>query len=168
MIPIWNSMQIRYLTGGCDFWQNEGMPSATEISSTLSAVAALLAGLAAVINSVLKINKNTEGGPPDSGSRYTVRAATFASYSVLFGFLAWLLTVLFLVLIHVVTTPQWFIALRAVQSVAGVLAILGAVCCVLNFYQPIRHEAAVVRPWLSGAGLVISLGVLAVLIIAGL
>lgn len=120
-----------------------------------------LAGVLTVIRPILKIDLGDESG-------YRDRATKFATYSLLLGSLAWLLLIVLLVLMHVVTAPEWFVALRAMQTAAGVLAMLGIICCVLNILQPIQYEDEVVRPLLAGAGLAISIGVGVAVVVVGL
>lgn len=145
------------------------MPDATETAATIiTAIGVLLAGVGAVLTSLLKIERGTQDTPSIVARLGRIRRAeAFALWSFAFGLCACLLAVGFVALVGATTVALDSVPLRALASAAGMLAALGLGCGFLNFQQSIASERGAVRPWRAGAGLVISTGVLAALLIAG-
>jgi hypothetical protein len=151
-------------------WHNEKVPDATGIVTTvMTAIGVLLAGVGAVLASLPRLGPATRETPSVIMTRLgrIRRAEAFALWSLGFGMCACLLAVGFLVLVGATTAALSSVPLRALASGAGMLAALGLGCGLLNFQQSIASNSGAVRPWRAGAGLAISTGVLAALLIAG-
>jgi hypothetical protein len=134
----------------------------------MTAIGVLLAGVGAVLASLPKLGPVTRETSPIIARLGRIRRAeAFALWSLGFGMCACLLAVGFLILVGATSTALDSIPLRALASGAGMLAALGLGCGLMNFQQSIASESGAVRPWRAGAGLAISTGVLAALLIAG-
>jgi len=125
----------------------------------------LLAGVAAVIASLPKRTPNGTPSDPQPGRK--LRAETFAAWSLGYGACALLLAGWFVALVGLTTTSLSSVPVRILVSGAAMLAVLGLGCGALNFQQSIAAESGAVRPWRASAGLAVSMGTLAALLIAG-
>jgi hypothetical protein len=133
----------------------------------MTAIGVLLAGVGAVLASLPKLGTGTRETPSVIIARlgHIRRAEAFALWSLGFGMCAGLLAAAFLTLVGATTVALNSVPLRALASGAGMLAALALGCGFLNFQQSIASDSGAVRPWLASAGLAISIGVLAALLI---
>jgi hypothetical protein len=144
------------------------MPDVTGIVTIMTAAGTLLAGAGAVLSSLPRLGPVTRDTPSIVVRLGRARRAeAFASWSLGFGMCAWLLAVGFVAAVGATTTALDSAPLRALASGAGMLAALGFGCGLLNFQQSVASESGAVRPWRASAGLVVSTGALAALLIAG-
>jgi hypothetical protein len=133
----------------------------------MTAAGTLLAGVAAVLSSLPKPGPAQGASPIVARLGRIRRAEAFAAWSVGFGMCALLLAGAFVALAGLTTMALSSVPVRVLVSGAGMLAALGAGCVFLAFQQSIAAEGSPVRPWRASAGLAVSVGALAALLIAG-
>jgi hypothetical protein len=143
------------------------MPSVSALVAIMAAAGTLLGGVAAVLSSLPKPGQGQVASPIVARLGHIRRAETFASWSVGFGACALLLAGGFVALVGMTTAALGSAPVRALVSGSGTLALLGLGCVFLTFQQSIAAEGGAVRPWRASAGLAISAGALAALLIAG-
>jgi hypothetical protein len=153
------------------------VPTATETAALATAVGAALTGLAQVLTALRSSGQReaagaAAGAPDGSGLTqgqlaHAEEAARLATWSLRLGACAWLLAAGSVIIVGATSVALDSAPLRALEWGSITLAALAVGSGALSLYQSVVSGAGPARPLRAAAGLAVSLGALAALVVAG-
>ena len=154
------------------------MPTATETAALATAAGAVLTGLAQVLTALRAARQQTATaaagtvqaavhGPEPGQLAHAGEAARLAAWSLRLGGCAWLLAAGAVAVVGATSLPLNSAALRALEWGSITLAALAVGTGALSLHQSVASGVGPARPLRAAAGLAISLGAVAALLVAG-
>jgi hypothetical protein len=149
--------------------------TATDLAAIGAAVGTFLTGAGGVIAALRSPGRQPDPGPARPGDWPMVsvrlvrirRAETFASWSLGLGVSAWVLAIGAVALAGLTAVALNSVPIHVLEWGAITLAGCTVGAGALNLHQSIASQCGPVRQWRAGAGLVVSIGALAAILIAG-